>query len=161
MMLAAVHTVSRWHAHHLQHLLVLQWPARHAPACAAFAMDSAACPALGACRHSLHLQGRYSAILAGAAFMDSAALFPAYWSPQLAPARALVDEVRCTCCVLLGWGLLPREFDALPAPHHAARVLVPNDACANRVGPVHHAKTLLMGHAFLITSRSSTAMTCS
>jgi hypothetical protein len=38
-------------------------------------------------------EGRYSAILAGAAFMDSAALFPAYWSPALEPARALVDEV--------------------------------------------------------------------
>lgn len=40
------------------------------------------------------MQGRYSAILAGAAFMDSATLFPAYWSPELEPARALVDEVR-------------------------------------------------------------------
>ena len=29
--------------------------------------------------------------LAGAAFLDSAALFPAYFAPALAPARALVD----------------------------------------------------------------------
>lgn len=42
---------------------------------------------------SCHLQGAYSAILAGAAFMDSAALFPLYSSPALAPARALVDAL--------------------------------------------------------------------
>lgn len=48
------------------------------------------------------LQGRYSAILAGAAFMDSAALFSAYWSPALAPARALVDEVRWVLRQLCG-----------------------------------------------------------
>ena len=37
--------------------------------------------------------GQYNAILAGAAFMDSAALFPAYFSAAAAPARSLVDEV--------------------------------------------------------------------
>jgi hypothetical protein len=38
-------------------------------------------------------RGQYNAILAGAAFMDSAALFPAYFSAAAGPARSLVDEV--------------------------------------------------------------------
>ena len=37
--------------------------------------------------------GRYNAVLAGAAFVDSATLFPAYWEGALEPARRLVDEV--------------------------------------------------------------------
>jgi hypothetical protein len=39
-------------------------------------------------------RGRYNLVLAGAAFMDADAFFPAYWAPALAPARALVDELR-------------------------------------------------------------------
>lgn len=58
--------------------------------------------------HCTTLQGAYNTILAGAAFMDSATFFPAYFSQATAPARALVDEVtrplpapvlaECTVC---------------------------------------------------------------
>jgi len=38
-------------------------------------------------------KGRYNLILTGAAFMDSRLLFPAYWTPTLEDARALVDKL--------------------------------------------------------------------
>ena len=40
------------------------------------------------------LQGAYNAILAGAAFMDSATAFAAYSSPDAAPCRGMVDRLR-------------------------------------------------------------------
>jgi hypothetical protein len=38
-------------------------------------------------------KGRYNVVLTGAAFLDAAAAFPLYWSPAVAPARQVVDEL--------------------------------------------------------------------
>jgi hypothetical protein len=38
-------------------------------------------------------QERYNVILTGAAFLDASVAFPLYWSPAVAPARLVVDEL--------------------------------------------------------------------
>jgi hypothetical protein len=38
-------------------------------------------------------QERYNVVLTGAAFMDASMAFPLYWSPAVAPARAVVDDL--------------------------------------------------------------------
>ena len=38
-------------------------------------------------------QGRYNVVLTGAAFLDASSAFSAYWSDEVQPARAVVDQV--------------------------------------------------------------------
>ena len=43
-------------------------------------------------QHRTMRRGEYNVALTGAAFIDADVLFPAYWSPSVAPARSLVDQ---------------------------------------------------------------------
>lgn len=65
------------------------------------------------------MQGKYNAILTGAAFLDSRTAFSLYWADAVAPARALVDQLQncddlvrtyqlatCLHTVLCWWGCI-------------------------------------------------------
>jgi hypothetical protein len=89
--------------------------------------------------------GQYNAILAGAAFMDSAALFPAYFSAAAAPARSLVDEVFNCDDLLLNFvaGNLSRAAATAPAAGAAVAEARDGDG-SRRLGAAEEAAEVLL-----------------